>query len=61
MMTKLLMGLALVVGYVLGRLRRPKLAFALGTMIAGRRLRLSPKSLASFAAEQLAQHGNRPQ
>ncbi|UXY30983.1 DNA primase [Streptomyces sp. HUAS TT20] len=47
------LGLALGAGYVLGRTKKAKLAFALGTLAAGKRLHLSPRALADLASQQL--------
>ncbi|WP_308439075.1 DNA primase [Streptomyces longispororuber] len=46
-------GLAVGAGYLLGRTKKAKLAFAVGTMVAGRRMKLSPASLARAVSEQL--------
>jgi hypothetical protein len=53
MNNRLVVGLAVGAGYVLGRTKKAKLAFAVGTMVAGRRLRLSPGVLGEFVARQL--------
>ncbi|WP_282792531.1 DNA primase [Streptomyces sp. CC224B] len=46
-------GLAVGAGYLLGRTKKAKLAFAVGTMVAGRRMKLNPASLARAVSEQL--------
>jgi flagellar biosynthesis GTPase FlhF len=40
-------------GYVLGRTRKAKMAFAIGTLLAGRRFGLNPASLAAEGVRQL--------
>ncbi|WP_260334396.1 DNA primase [Streptomyces beigongshangae] len=52
------MGLAVGAGYVLGRTKKMKLAFAVGTMVAGKRMNLSPRALADLVSQQLQ---NNPQ
>jgi hypothetical protein len=47
------LGLAVGAGYVLGRTKKMKLAFAVGTMVAGKRLKLSPRALAELVTTQL--------
>ncbi|ANS69145.1 hypothetical protein SLINC_6921 [Streptomyces lincolnensis] len=47
------MGLAVGAGYFLGRTRKMKLAFAVGTLVAGKRMHLSPRALADLVAGQL--------
>ncbi|MDT9695408.1 DNA primase [Streptomyces sp. P17] len=47
------LGLAVGAGYLLGRTRKLKLAFAVGTLVAGKRLHLSPRALADLASQQL--------
>ncbi|MEU1042007.1 DNA primase [Streptomyces sp. NPDC005551] len=53
-MNRLGLGLAVGAGYVLGRTKKMKLAFAVGTMVAGKRMQLSPKALADLVSGQLA-------
>lgn len=55
---RLVMGLAVGAGYVLGRTKKAKLAFAIGTMVAGKRLQLSPRALGDLVTQQLQ---NNPQ
>ncbi|MFE9684423.1 DNA primase [Streptomyces sp. NPDC006285] len=57
-MNRLGMGLAVGAGYVLGRTKKMKLAFAVGTMVAGKRMHLSPRALADLVSQQLQ---NNPQ
>ncbi|MEU6125510.1 DNA primase [Streptomyces sp. NPDC047123] len=57
-MNRLAVGLAVGAGYVLGRTKKAKFAFAVGSMVAGKRLNLSPKALGSLVTQQLE---NNPQ
>ncbi|WP_326574840.1 DNA primase [Streptomyces sp. NBC_00481] len=57
-MNRIGLGLAVGAGYVLGRTRKMKLAFAVGTMVAGKRMHLSPRALADLVSQQLL---NNPQ
>ncbi|UUU29657.1 DNA primase [Streptomyces sp. CA-210063] len=57
-MNRLGLGLAIGAGYVLGRTKKMKLAFAVGTMVAGKRMQLSPRALADLVSQQLQ---NNPQ
>ncbi|MDQ0773375.1 FtsZ-interacting cell division protein YlmF [Streptomyces aurantiacus] len=57
-MNRLGLGLAVGAGYVLGRTKKMKLAFAVGTMVAGKRMHLSPRALGELATQQLQ---NNPQ
>ncbi|WP_447041319.1 DNA primase [Streptomyces sp. DSM 118878] len=57
-MNRLAVGLAVGAGYVLGRTKKAKFAFAVGTMVAGKRLNLSPRALGSLVTQQLE---NNPQ
>ncbi|WP_342742690.1 DNA primase [Streptomyces indicus] len=52
------LGLAVGAGYVLGRTKKMKLAFAVGTLVAGKKLPLSPRALAELVQQQLL---NNPQ
>ncbi|GCB44544.1 DNA primase [Streptomyces sp. NL15-2K] len=52
------LGLAVGAGYVLGRTKKLKLAFAVGTLVAGKRMHLSPRALADLVSGQLR---NNPQ
>ncbi|MFJ8629748.1 DNA primase [Streptomyces sp. NPDC093568] len=57
-MNRVGLGLAVGAGYVLGRTKKAKLAFALGTLAAGKRLNLSPRAVADLVSQQLQ---NNPQ
>ncbi|MDX3728181.1 DNA primase [Streptomyces caniscabiei] len=57
-MNRIGLGLAVGAGYVLGRTKKMKLAFAIGTMVAGKRMHLNPRALAELASQQLQ---NNPQ
>ncbi|MET9361225.1 DNA primase [Streptomyces sp. NPDC006632] len=50
------LGLAVGAGYLLGRTKKAKLAFGIGTLVMGKRLNLSPRAIADFAAAQLSQN-----
>ncbi|MFF4269367.1 DNA primase [Streptomyces sp. NPDC001536] len=52
-MNRLGLGLAVGAGYVLGRTKKLKLAFAIGTLVAGKRMQLSPRALADLVSGQL--------
>ncbi|MFI6490022.1 DNA primase [Streptomyces sp. NPDC050564] len=52
-MNRLGLGLAVGAGYVLGRTKKMKLAFAVGTLVAGKRLHMSPRALADLVSQQL--------
>ncbi|MEU6148144.1 DNA primase [Streptomyces sp. NPDC047081] len=52
-MNRVGLGLAIGAGYVLGRTKKMKLAFAVGTMVAGKRMHLSPRALADLVSGQL--------
>lgn len=58
MMNRVGLGLAVGAGYVLGRTKKMKLAFALGTLVAGKRMNLSPRAVADLVSQQLQ---NNPQ
>ncbi|MER7840043.1 DNA primase [Streptomyces sp. NPDC096040] len=47
------LGLAIGAGYLLGRTKKLKLAFAVGTLVAGKKLNLSPGALMSVVNQQL--------
>ncbi len=57
-MNRVGLGLAVGAGYVLGRTKKMKLAFAVGTLVAGKRMRPSPQALADLVSRQLQ---NNPQ
>ncbi|MFJ6912977.1 DNA primase [Streptomyces sp. NPDC101133] len=52
------LGLAIGAGYLLGRTKKLKLAVAVGTMVAGKKLNLTPKGIAELVSGQLQ---NNPQ
>ncbi|MFI6048781.1 DNA primase [Streptomyces violascens] len=54
MNNRLGLGLAVGAGYLLERTKKAKLAFGIGTLVMGKRLQLSPRAIADFAAAQLA-------
>ncbi|MBV7694175.1 DNA primase [Streptomyces sp. TRM70350] len=57
-MNRVGLGLAVGAGYVLGRTRKLKLAFAVGTLVAGKRMNPGPRALADLVSGQLR---NNPQ
>ncbi|MFE6938437.1 DNA primase [Streptomyces chartreusis] len=57
-MNRVGLGLAVGAGYVLGRTKKMKLAFALGTLVAGKRLNLTPQGIMDLVSGQLK---NNPQ
>ncbi|MHB9757373.1 DNA primase [Streptomyces sp. BYX5S] len=57
-MNRATLGLAVGAGYLLGRTKKLKLAFAVGTMVAGKKLQLSPKAVLDLVRTQL---DNNPQ
>ncbi|MCZ4604685.1 DNA primase [Streptomyces sp. Lzd4kr] len=57
-MNRVGLGLAIGAGYVLGRTKKMKLAFALGTLVAGKRLNLTPQGIMDLVSVQLK---NNPQ
>ncbi|MFE0523504.1 DNA primase [Streptomyces sp. NPDC058954] len=52
-MNRVGLGLAVGAGYVLGRTKKMKMAFALGTLVAGKRMHLSPRAIADLMSQQL--------
>lgn len=58
MMNRVGLGLAIGAGYVLGRTRKLKLALAVGSVVAGKRMHLSPRAVADLVSQQLL---NNPQ
>ncbi|MFE9675023.1 DNA primase [Streptomyces sp. NPDC006259] len=52
-MNRVGLGLAIGAGYLLGRTKKMKLAFAVGSMVAGKRLNLTPRALADLVSQQL--------
>lgn len=57
-MNRVGLGLAIGAGYLLGRTKKLKLAVAVGTMVAGKKLNLTPKGVAELVSGQLQ---NNPQ
>ncbi|MET9779047.1 DNA primase [Streptomyces sp. NPDC006367] len=57
-MNRMGLGLAVGAGYLLGRTRKLKTAVAVGTMVAGRKMNLTPKGIAELVSAQLQ---NNPQ
>jgi hypothetical protein len=57
-MNRAALGLAVGAGYVLGRTKKLKLAFAVGTLVAGKRMQLGPRALVELLNQQLL---NKPQ
>jgi len=53
MMNRMGLGLAVGAGYVLGRTKKMKLAFAVGTLVAGKKMQLSPRAVAELVNQQL--------
>jgi hypothetical protein len=47
------MGLAIGAGYVLGRTKKLKLAFAVGSVVAGKKMNLTPRAIADLVTQQL--------
>ncbi|MFD7133503.1 DNA primase [Streptomyces sp. NPDC059894] len=52
-MNRVGLGLAIGAGYALGRTKKMKLALAVGSLVAGKRLKPSPKALADLLSQQL--------
>ncbi|MGW0083844.1 hypothetical protein [Streptomyces sp. NPDC003393] len=52
-MNRMGLGLAVGAGYLLGRTRKLKLAMALGSLAAGKKLNLSPRAMADLLNQQL--------
>ncbi|MFF9277280.1 DNA primase [Streptomyces griseosporeus] len=52
-MNRVGLGLAVGAGYVLGRTKKAKLAFAVGSLVAGKRMNLSPRAVAELVNRQL--------
>ncbi|MBQ0887949.1 DNA primase [Streptomyces sp. RM72] len=57
-MNRVGLGLAIGAGYLLGRTKKLKLAVAVGTMVAGKKMNLTPKGIAELVSGQLQ---NNPQ
>jgi hypothetical protein len=52
-MNRTALGLAVGAGYLLGRTKKLKMALAVGSLVAGKKLNLSPKMLADVVNQQL--------
>ncbi|WP_030560979.1 hypothetical protein [Streptomyces aureocirculatus] len=52
-MNRLAVGLAVGAGYLLGRTKKAKFAFAVGTMVAGRKMQLGPAGIARAVSQQM--------
>ncbi|MGW7170306.1 DNA primase [Streptomyces sp. NPDC054884] len=52
-MNRMGLGLAIGAGYLLGRTRKLKLALAVGSLVAGKKLNLTPKGVAELVSQQL--------
>ncbi|MEU8029800.1 DNA primase [Streptomyces sp. NPDC049099] len=52
-MNRTALGLAVGAGYLLGRTKKMKMAVAVGSLVAGKKLNLSPGALAAMARQQL--------
>ncbi|MGQ4332808.1 DNA primase [Streptomyces hayashii] len=52
-MNRMGLGLAIGAGYLLGRTRKLKMAVAVGSLVAGKRLNLTPKGIADLVSQQL--------
>ncbi|MEU6280291.1 DNA primase [Streptomyces sp. NPDC047028] len=55
-MNRVGLGLAIGAGYVLGRTKKAKLALAVGSLVAGKKLNLSPRAVAELAGRQLREN-----
>ncbi|MFJ4752595.1 DNA primase [Streptomyces sp. NPDC088763] len=53
-MNRVGLGLAIGAGYLLGRTKKAKMALAVGSVVAGKKLNLTPKALAELVTTQLA-------
>ncbi|MEV7073900.1 DNA primase [Streptomyces sp. NPDC093990] len=52
-MNRMGLGLAIGAGYVLGRTKKLKLAFAVGSVVAGKKMNLTPRAVAELVSQQL--------
>ncbi|GGX90483.1 DNA primase [Streptomyces anandii] len=52
-MNRVGLGLAVGAGYLLGRTKKAKLAFAVGSLVAGKKMNLSPRMIADLVNQQL--------
>lgn len=57
-MNRMALGLAVGAGYLLGRTKKLKMALAVGSLVAGKKMSLSPKMIADVVSQQLK---NNPQ
>ncbi|MER6567267.1 DNA primase [Streptomyces sp. NPDC001093] len=57
-MNRMALGLAVGAGYFLGRTKKLKMALAVGSLVAGKKMSLSPKMIADVVSQQLK---NNPQ
>ncbi|MFF4757729.1 hypothetical protein ACWDAO_31460 [Streptomyces sp. NPDC001212] len=57
-MNRVALGLAVGTGYLLGRTKKAKLALAVGSMVAGKKLNLGPRGIAELVNQQMV---NNPQ
>ncbi|MEU2280490.1 DNA primase [Streptomyces sp. NPDC013178] len=55
-MNRMGLGLAVGAGYVLGRTKKLKAAVAVGSLVAGKKLNLTPRALADLVSRQLAEN-----
>ncbi|MEU6369995.1 DNA primase [Streptomyces sp. NPDC046931] len=53
-MNRTTLGLAVGAGYLLGRTKKLKMALAVGSLVAGKKLNLGPGALAALARQQLS-------
>ncbi|CAM5535072.1 DNA primase [Streptomyces aurantiogriseus] len=53
-MNRIALGLAVGAGYVLGRTKKLKAAIAVGSLVAGKKMNLTPRGLADLVSRQLA-------
>ncbi|WP_324788033.1 DNA primase [Streptomyces sp. H51] len=52
-MNRVGMGLAVGAGYLLGRTKKLKMAFAIGSIVAGKRMNITPRAVADLVSQQL--------
>ncbi|MGW2747302.1 DNA primase [Streptomyces sp. NPDC001450] len=52
-MNRMALGLALGAGYLLGRTKKMKMALAVGSLVAGKKLNLGPRGIAELVQQQL--------
>ncbi|MEU3725405.1 DNA primase, partial [Streptomyces sp. NPDC031705] len=56
MNNRMSIGLAVGAGYLLGRTKKAKLAFTVGTLVMGKKLKPDAEALASFVGSRLKDH-----